>query len=200
MKKAFFAVLLSLFFLSTTEAATRSTQSLIQDLQKWQTDLTEDQKLASEERDLRIDLVHRLIFQIETKYNEQASRQSIRVILLDMKSTDTLSAKFLLCLVKSFEESLEPNENPVVFIRDYTEYSSISQPEPWENFARERDYFDGKTSFSASPMTPEEAADQADKTLRLPEVPTEILFQKKLADEVKLSPPSSHSQTQESQL
>lgn len=192
MKKAFVVIILGLFFFSIGEAATRSAQDLIQDLQKWQTELSEDQKLTNEERDLRIDLTHRLIFQVEAKYKEQAPRQTMKVILLDMKSTDSVSSRFLLNLLKSFEESLEPNENPVVFIRDYTEYSSVSQPEPWENFARERDYFDGKTSFSASPMTPEEAADQAEKTLQSPEVPAQILFEKKLAEEVKLSPPSSH--------
>lgn len=188
MKTRWISLILSLLISVSAEAATRSTQDLIQSIQQWQNDLKNDQKLANEERDLRLELGHRLIFQIEAKYSEHASRQSINVILADMKKTDSRFSRFLTYLAKSFEESLEPNENPVVFIRDYTEYSSISQPEPWENFARERDYFDGKTSFSANPMTPEDAADEAEEILKGPDVPANILFEKKLSDDFSQSP------------
>ena len=183
MAKSLISAVLIFLFAAQALAATRSTQELIQSIQNWQQELKIDQKIANEERDLRLELGHRLIFQIESKYHASAPRQSIKVILKNMIKTDVRLSRFLTYLLKSFEETLEPNENPVVFIRDYTEYSSISQPEPWEDFARNRDYFDGKSSFSANPMTLEDAADEAEKTLQGPVVPPQILFDKKLSDD-----------------
>ena len=82
---------------------------------------------------------------------------------------------------------MERNENPIEFLKSFTEFSGISEPSTLEEFAETRQYYDGFGMYKAVPLDLNEAAEWVDQKERALEAqPTLLEFDKDLQLEFKL--------------
>lgn len=189
MQKLLFFILISVSLLGPTWsfASTLSKQQTLSILADWDKELRLnnqnkiDNAISPEisakeqrENDLEIEFVNRLIFQVERKYQDSDPRKFFKDIIWDMYQTDRLSINkaygsselFLKVLHQSLEEILEPQENAVMFIKNFTRFSSIQDPVELEVFASTRNYFDGKVSLEAEPVDANTAAELTEEKLK----------------------------------
>ncbi|MEZ0392018.1 MAG: hypothetical protein ACAH59_07385 [Pseudobdellovibrionaceae bacterium] len=152
---------------------------VIAQLKHWQARTSFRQDLPEREKDQRLQLISRLIFQVERKYQENSLRDFFSVTLKEMIKTDQMTANqsflsqelFLLSLKESYETLLENKEDPLVFIESFTEFSSVTNPVSADEFAETRSYFDGKNVLAAKTMSLEEVSEiLEEKEKALPEI------------------------------
>lgn len=135
----------------------------------WRTQISDDRYLEERERDLRLELIDRLSFQIDRKYSEQDFRLFLIDVTEFMALTDETSAnkafgsdaEVFKNLNASLKEILEPSENILSFIRSFVEFSGLKSPKTLESFAESRSYTNGLQTESATTTTLDEAARQA---------------------------------------
>lgn len=141
----------------------------LEGLRSWKQETLVREDLAPREKDLRLDLIDRLIFQTERKFKEDSFQKFLVQTLEDMADTDELTinqsfgslSDFMFNLRDSLE-LIERNEDPLVFVQNFTEFSSISEPKGPGEFANSRSYYDGRRILPAQPMDLQEAANYVD--------------------------------------
>jgi hypothetical protein len=146
---------------------------VISQLVKWREDVALDLGLSPREKDLRQQFVSRLLFQVERKYSETDLRKFMIDIVEDMEATDNLRANqsygglgpFLASLQEALTEVIEPHEDVIEFLREFTHFSSISSPQSLDAFAETRNYSDGREMEKASPMDADIAAESVAERL-----------------------------------
>ncbi len=169
----------------------------LEKLRSWKSEIAHEKTLSPREKDLRLDFVDRLLFQTERKYQDGAYKEFLKSTLEDMASTDELTinqsfgsiSEFLLNLQGSME-LLEKNEDPMAFVRNFTEYSTVSQPKNPDDFALTRSYYDGKNILQAQPLEIDQAgalAEEKEIQASLPLTLETKLLQKSLVDELDTS-------------
>jgi len=174
-RRAFAAVTLTLSFVACLSASTSQAvwnypkPQVLDYLANWRTQLMEDRYLELTERDLRIEFLNRLTFQVDRKYSDQ----DFKSFLIETTSA-ALSAEeqgvtpqlefnieFLKNLSRSLSEVIEPSENILSFLRSFIEFSTLKNPQSFDAFADSRSYSNGLQAESARSMTLDEAARQA---------------------------------------
>lgn len=160
---------LTLLFLALVgaraHAATR--MSVLESLKGWRQQVESRTDLPPREKDLRLDFVDRLLFQTERKYKEGNLKEFLQKTLEEMADTDEMAAnqsfgsmsEFLLNLQDALRDLLEQNENPIEFLRAFTNYSGLTNPKTADEFAETRSYYDGKHLSAAHPMSLDQAAE-----------------------------------------
>jgi hypothetical protein len=141
--------------------------NVISELLEWRSELTSDTEISPREKDLRLQLANRLLFQVERKYQENDLLKFMINTVGDMKQTDEMRdnqsygglTEYLENLQEALETLIEPDENLINFIRDFTRFSSIDHPLSVDEFAETRDYSDGKEMEKADPMDADQAAE-----------------------------------------
>lgn len=171
---------LRIFLLSTlllaaalwgARAHAQSRMQSLEELRSWRQQIQVRQDLEDREKDLRLEFIDRLMFQIERKQGDQDLSTALQPILLEMKETDQLKINqslgsigdFLEQLHLSYLNLLEKNEKPLPFLQAFIEFSGISEPANMDEFAATRNYYDGRTVQPASPQDLEEAAEFLEK-------------------------------------
>lgn len=148
---------------------------ILEQLRGWYQSLP-DQNMEAREKDLRSEFVQRLIFQTDSKYSD-ANAPDLKIffksVAWDLYLTDNMKEnrsftrypKFLLQLHKALSEVIEPREPVVAFIRNFTEFTSVTLPKDLQLFAASRNYYDGKQMLEANPASNEEASEALEKKL-----------------------------------
>lgn len=102
--------------------------------------------------------IDQLIFQIDSKWNQQNLRSFLENSFLEMALNESLGSdpdlqynQFLIYSSISVREIPEPSEDLISFILAYTNYSSVSSPKSPLGFAAERSYSNGLKSTNARP-------------------------------------------------
>jgi hypothetical protein len=176
--KLFFAVVFSCLLITPLGLAEWNypKTSVLEFFSDWRIQITQDRFLDIRERDLRLQLVDRLSFQVDTKYSEQNFHQFLIDISNDIALTENMSSNRVLGsqaelfrnLSTSLQEVLEPSENILSFLRSFVEFSGVKNPKSVDSFADSRSYTNGYEMQSAEPITLDEAARLA--MLEAPEV------------------------------
>ncbi len=143
--------------------------SVLEYFSSWRSQVVDDRYLEEREKDLRLELIDRLSFQIDRKYSEQDFRSFLIEITDAMALTDETAANQTLGsetvvfknLNASLKEVLEPSENILAFIRSFVEFSGLREPKSLDSFAESRSYTNGLQTESATKTTLDEAARQA---------------------------------------
>lgn len=125
--------------------------SVLEYLTVWRNQTDADAYLRASEKALRLEFLHRLIFYVDRKYTTQSFREFITFAIWDMKATDEMAQNqsfksqkiFLENLTWALRDVLEPSENILFFIRSYTEFSGLEQPESQDDFLQSRAYTNG---------------------------------------------------------
>lgn len=154
-------LIMALFSAQSHAASFDMKIQLIERLQDWQEEINSRQDLELREKDLEIQFISRLIFQVESKYREQSWPSFFQKALLDMQETDDLGP-FLESLSESLSTLLEKNEDALSFLQAYLDFSSVLTPATPGEFAETRSYFDGRKMLQAKAMNRDEAAEYVD--------------------------------------
>jgi hypothetical protein len=141
--------------------------TVISQLLDWRTEISSDQNISDRERDLRLQFSNRLLFQVERKYQETDLLQFMIDTANDMKTTDEMRDNqsyggmndFLENLADALKTLIEPRENVISFIRDFTQFCTLSKPCDVDQYAETRNYSDGKEMEKAAPMDIDAAAE-----------------------------------------
>ncbi len=160
--RSFWLCLLSLLLiaLSSTPAFAENRTQLIENLSNWAEKTAARQDLDAYEKDLRVNLIHRLIFQTERKFHSNDWAEFLRLNLEEMSLVEEEPTRsFLLNLKDAFSEVFEVRENSLRFIQAFMEFSGIREPAAPEAFAASRNYSDGNQMQSAHPVSLDEAGD-----------------------------------------
>jgi hypothetical protein len=152
-------------------AHAESRLELIENLQSWKKETLIRPDLKPREKDLRLDFIDRLIFQTERKFQEEPVRDFLLRTLEDMAETDDLASnqsygsnsEFLLNLQESLKTLLEQRESSLAFLKEYTDFSSLSSPKSVDEFSETRSYYDGKNLRAANTMDFDAAAELAER-------------------------------------
>jgi hypothetical protein len=143
----------------------------LSELKNWREKTAERQDLEDREKDLRLQFIHRLIFQVDRKYQGEDLKSFFAFAIKDMRLTDQMKINqslgsieiFLESLELAIQEILEPRESVVSLIQDFTDFSGISEPANVDEFAAHRSYFDGKKSIRARDLDLEVAGEIPDQ-------------------------------------
>ena len=162
---------LLLLALAGARAHAESRFEVLAQMQDWKSKTQARPDLEDREIDLRLDFINRLIFQTESKYQEETLRDFLLKTFEEMTETDQLTNnqsfgsmnEFLISLQTSLATLIEKNENPLIFVQNFTEFSGISEPASADEFSETRSYYDGKNISAAHPLSLEEAANLADE-------------------------------------
>jgi hypothetical protein len=179
--KLFFHLCLSSCFLLSANAGASnwsySKPSVIEYFSDWRDQVSTDAYLSERERDLRLELIDRLNFQVDRKYVDEDLRGFLERITWDMALTDEMAQnkvwssggpEFLKNLHLCLREVLEPAENILGFVRSYVEFTTLSTPKSVEDFASSRSYTNGSEIESAAPLSLEDAGTVAEDPTALP--------------------------------
>jgi hypothetical protein len=146
----------------------------------WRSEIALDTTLEPREKDLRLQLASRLLFQVERKYEETDLRKFMLLVVTDMKRTDEMRdnqsygglSDYLDQLHEALDQLIEPREDVIGFIREFTRFSTIENPRSLDEFAETRNYSDGKEMEKADPMDTDLAAETvAEKLAKASEEP-----------------------------
>jgi hypothetical protein len=160
--------------------------SVLEFFADWRLQIAQDRYLEDRERDLRIELVDRLSFQIDTKYAEQNLHQFFIDISNDIALTEHINsnrglgskAELFKNLSLSLQEILEPSENVLSFLRSFVEFTGVKNPKSVDAFADSRSYTNGYEMQAAEKLTLDEAA-----RLAMAEVPEAFVEQSEISPE-----------------
>lgn len=141
--------------------------NVLSQLLDWRAEIQSDNSVSAREKDLRLQFSNRLLFQVERKYQETDLRQFMIDTANDMKQTDEMREnqsygginEFLEDLKDALKTLIEPHENVVSFIRDFTQFCTITTPCSVDQYAETRNYSDGKDMEKAEPMNVDDAAE-----------------------------------------
>jgi hypothetical protein len=191
-----FSLVLLLAALWGARSHAQSRLQSLEELKTWRHQLSLRQDLDEREKDLRIEFVDHLMFQVERKQGDQDLKTALQSILADMKETAQLKTNqafatktaFLENLHLSYLNLIEKNERPLPFVQAFVEFSGLSEPATMDQFASTRNYSDGRRLIPANPKDPEEAArileqKEAEKAKPLPyrlfteDPPLQTIFQ-----------------------
>lgn len=198
MRRLTFFTLLGALFLSAqvslaSPTVVASKSSAIEQLQSWQMETKSRTDLDEREQDLRLQLISRLIFQVERKYQDSNLPGFMIQILKNMAKTDQKNESFgsmeffFVNLSVAMQELMERKENPIDFARTFTEFSGISEPSTLEEFSETRQYYDGAGMYQAKPLNLEEAADWVDQRERVLLAQPDLLkFDRNLQEELRI--------------
>lgn len=147
-----------------------SKASVLEFFGDWRVQVSSDAYLSERERDLRLELIDRLCFQVDRKYTDENLRQFLQDATWDMALTDEMAqnkvwggqAEFLRSLNASLKEVLEPSENILGFIRSYVEFTSLQRPRPLDEFVGSRSYTNGSEIEAAEDVSLEQAGKAAE--------------------------------------
>jgi len=147
---------------------------VIEFLQTWRQETQTRTDLDSREKDLRLQFETQLIFQTDRKYNGRPLKDFFSRIISDLIETEQNSIAerneklltFMQGLRTSLKDTLEPQEDVLRFIQGYVEYSGLTEPASADEFASDRNYYNGKTMRAANPLDLEAAATLADEMIR----------------------------------
>jgi hypothetical protein len=151
-------------------AMAQSKSEIVSGLQAWRSQISNDQKIESFEKDLRISFLSRLIFQTERNYQSSGTNNELKNFMIQslktflridqMNSNKSLGSNefFLSNLLQGIQEDLEPTEDVLLFMRAYLEYSGISDPADCNEFAYQRSYINGDQLVAVNPLEIEEAS------------------------------------------
>jgi hypothetical protein len=148
-----------------------SPAAVLSELKNWRDKTSERQDLEEREKDLRLQFIHRLIFQVDRKYQGQDLKIFFVSTIKEMRFTDQMKINqslgsietFLEFLELTIQEVLEPRESVVSLIQDFTDFSGISEPANVDAFSSHRSYFDGKKSIRAKDLDLESAGEIPDQ-------------------------------------
>ena len=143
----------------------------LQSLRLWSQETQARQEIEAQEKDLRLDFINRLIFQTDRKFVGGDLASFFQTALNEMAEVETLTFNqsyqnlkpFLTSLIFNLREIREKNQDPLVFIKNFTQFSSVTDPKPAEQFAENCAYSDGRSIQAADPMEREEAADYVEE-------------------------------------
>jgi hypothetical protein len=172
-----FSLLFAVFFAAKAHGEERFV--VVEKLKTWQAETNSRTDLEDREKDQRLQLINRLIFQTERKYQENSLKEFVQTALEDMMEADQLTSNqsfesqelFLQSLYESYTSLLENREDPLAFLEAFTEFSSVTNPLSADEFAETRSYFDGKNVLAAQSSSIEEATEiieQREKSLESP--------------------------------
>jgi hypothetical protein len=160
---------------SSTTAFAESRSQMIDHLRQWVQTTRERADLEAYEKDLRLRLIHRLIFQTERKFQDGNWAQFLGSNLEEMSEVEEEPTRsFLLTLKQSLTEVLESREDAFYFVRAFLEFSGIQEPSTLEEFAATRHYSDGSQMESSHPLSADEAGDYLEKKESAPPSPEKI--------------------------
>lgn len=134
----------------------------------------EVQKLRVEKKEylMRQELLDRLIFQLDTKFNGGDLRAFLERVLVDMAKIDAASSssseglwKFLKYSSDAIRRLPEQKENILAFLEGYMNLS-VSNPILPEVYLASRNYTNGSRSESGNPLERDQVGALADKRLR----------------------------------
>ncbi len=159
----FSLILLSLaLFNAQAHAAPLAKPLLLEKLQIWQSEIQDRTDLEPFEKDLQIQFVGRLVFQVASKYKEEDLSVFLQKTLGDMQETDNFGY-FIDALKEDLATLLEKNEDPISFMQAFIDFSTIRNPALPGEFAEVRSYYDGRQMMQAQTMTLDEAANWYDQ-------------------------------------
>lgn len=128
-------------------------------------------KADKREHMLRQEFLDRLIFQIDTKFSGGDLRAFLERALVDMAKVDAVSSqadtglwKFLKYASDAIHRLPEQEQNTLPFIEGYMN-RSVSNPIRPEDYLATRNYTNGVTSESGSPLERDEVGAYADRRL-----------------------------------
>lgn len=132
------------------------------------------EKLTQRRNELlaRRDLVDRLIFAVDTKWQDQPVKvffenEVLNLALAEMSSASSPSRlwKFLTYLSIAIREIPEPQEDILAFIEGYMNFSGVLEPVSPTTFLDSRNYTNGAVSTSAQPVPRDKVGAHVDKRL-----------------------------------
>jgi hypothetical protein len=181
--------------LRPAHAQTRQKTDFLQGFSSWLIATQNRKDLVEGERDLRLELIHRLKFEVQQKYSDQNTKDFLITAVKNVLLTDRMPENrslsrlipYLENLLEALKTMLEPREDALQFAQTYTEYSSVTEPLAVSEFGRSRDYSNGKLVLVADPLEAIDAAEIAEKILNPypPEKP--LLFDQNLILDFELS-------------
>lgn len=135
--------------------------------------------LGQVEKDLRSLFVSSLTLQIQKSFNEKDPHESIKrglekirdIAKKDPSQFEKNYLAFLENINNAYKLYPERGENPILFVLNYLNFSSITSPESPDLFDSERSYHNGKTAISAEPTSLEEAGEIAALKIKSKEEP-----------------------------
>ncbi len=178
--------------LSSGTAFAESRGQMVGQLKDWARVTRQRADLDDYERDLRVQLIHRLIFQTERKFTDGSWGVFLKSHLQDISEVEEEPSRcFLLGLLESLETLLEPREDSFRFVQSYFEFSGVQKPTTLGEFEASRQYSNGVSVQSANPMDLEEASDYLDSVLEM-EISDKEKKQPEVKSEVKPNPKNSN--------
>lgn len=159
-------LVLSTFSLKLEAHWTYTKPTVLEFLASWRGEIEQDTFLDEREQDLRLQLVDRLSFQVDSKYFEQDFKGFLINMATEMALTDELAtnrvsgsqAETFKNLKISLQEILEPSENILSFVRSFVEFTGLKNPKSIDTFANSRSYTNGAQTEQAEPLSLDEAA------------------------------------------
>ncbi len=140
---------------------------LLEYLRSWETSLA-GRAMDDFERDLEREFILRLRFQVERRYvGDDASLTRILAFLLELEEQPqnrslSYTTTYIRELLQAIKLIREPNENLVVFMRQFTEAAGIKNAMSAEAFLRSRAYVNGQQSATAREFVDEAWDELAD--------------------------------------
>lgn len=130
-------------------------------------------KVQQHEHQLRQTFLDRLIFQVDTKFGGGDMRAFLQGALIDMAKVDAVTSaqtdaglwKFLKYSADAIRRLPEQKENILAFLEGYMN-KSVANPIPPQEYLAARNYTNGATSDSGSPLSREDAGTMADRRIQ----------------------------------
>jgi hypothetical protein len=191
-----FGGLLATFLGSLEPVHANPKTEVLQNFTRWLTQTRERKDLLEAEKDLRLEVIHRLKFEFQQKYSGDQNLRDFFVlavnnILLTDRMPENRSLSRLIPYLENLQDALkkmlEPREDALQFAKTFTEYSSVSEPLAVNDFGRTRDYSNGSIVLEAAPLSASDAAEIAEQILNshLPDKP--LLYDQNLILDYDLS-------------
>jgi hypothetical protein len=150
--------LFSWILLSSLSSGAKSPLSTLEaskeHLESWRQELEITKNLSAREKDLRQEFTFRLRFLLQSSEGEKKIRNEVK--------NEAWPLHFRTQLEKVLEEDMEPQQNIILFLKDFVDKVTFTSP-PLEvsQFQLARSYFDGRRSLNAEPLDLESAGDEA---------------------------------------
>lgn len=185
-----------------SHAWTYSKTNVLEFLNSWQDQIAFDPYIDEEEKDARLHLLNRFIFQIDRKYENEDLKQFLISISWDMALTDEMrinriygsDAILLKNLNYALKEIIEPAENVLAFLRSFIEYSGAKKPKSLDELIALRAYANQYEIEAAQTDTDE--LRESFPTLDIENSNAELNFQENIQDSLNSSESNPPQETQ----
>lgn len=171
-----FFFLCVLFSQHSVASQSLTQKQALHQLLQWQTELEQGDPTSLELIQRRL-FVGRLIFKVERNADSAIRSEWVLKVCqseieIERQQAGSIALDFLEQLTVAQQQAQEPYENPLSFIRSFTEFSGIITAKTAEEFASSRAYINGNQAAEAEVWDADEAADSVEDIF--PEITPEL--------------------------